>query len=236
MASLDELRLIVPAMFRGNFAFYPILLLLLTIFTQFAIGFLRGIRTYILGTKMKESDSESNDPIRILVVIQVICLISISLSVFTYKYPAMTPGRIGWELGFGFFFAAIAAVILVGPLLFLILDRVACWIGQIPSFIYGLTHGRNFEPGEMIVQTVHKQSPTPGPRAKEVYPARSGNYVDYVVDKFRRVVAVDSNWITLMTRRHKIIQLKPDDPTLRKPGLLERIRYRDKFPSKAIAG
>jgi hypothetical protein len=56
--------------------------------------------------------------------------------------------------------------------------------------------------------------------------------VDYLVDKFRRVVAVDADQVTLMTRKRKLLQVNMNDPSLRKARLFERIRYRAKFPPK----
>jgi hypothetical protein len=88
--------------------------------------------------------------------------------------------------------------------------------------------------GDPIVYRVQKASTHPGLRAREVHPAALGDTYIYLVDKFWAVKDVlDDGRIVAVTRTLKQRQISPDDPNLRKPGPIERLRYRTRFPRLA---
>lgn len=85
--------------------------------------------------------------------------------------------------------------------------------------------------GDPIVYCKNKASTHPGVRAHDVHPSLQGDYYYYLVNKYWTVVDVLGNGlIVAKTRTNKQHYLRPDDPKLRKAGLLERIRYGHRFP------
>ncbi len=228
---LDELQILLPEMFRGVFSFYPMLLLAATAVALVAVGLMRGMRVYLAFRDESDDQKGGEDVIRLLLAVQLLCVFSIAASVFSYLYPFIRPGHIGWDTGVLMGIAAILLVILAGPVLLSIADRGLFMLGRVVPLFISLFRRRIYQPGCAVVQTVQKHSRVPGPRAREIHPERHGDYIDYVVDKFRRVVAVESDLVTLATRRGKLIKVKADNPLLRKAGLIERIRYHDKFPA-----
>jgi len=234
MHDVETIRVIFPEAFRGDFAFYPIIIIAVSVIILLILGLWRGIKTYVAGMQDEISDSDSKGLIRALCILQMVCLLSIAVSVFVHKHPHVRPGGMEWEVGFGFFFALAMLIFMIGPAVLQKVDYVLFLVGEIPAFLYGLTNGRNFRPGCRVVQTVQKHSRTPGPRAKEIHPQAHGDYIDYVVDKFRRVVAVGSDAVTVLTRRGKVLRLKASDPMLRKAGLIESLHYYNKFPPKDV--
>ncbi|MBL8814213.1 MAG: hypothetical protein JNM43_28855 [Planctomycetaceae bacterium] len=89
-----------------------------------------------------------------------------------------------------------------------------------------------YRPGDLVIYTVSKQSPTPGPRARAIQPSEYGEDYTYVVDKFWMVSElVGDNQVQIITRRGKTRTVSIDDPLLRKAGWWQRFRYRDRFPS-----
>ena len=94
-----------------------------------------------------------------------------------------------------------------------------------------LFHG-NLEPGDFLIYRKSKVSPRPGPRARNVHASEKGDDYYYDVDKFWTVADVlDDGRLVAVTRTGKQVYLTPKDENLRKPGLLERLRYRRRFPS-----
>ena len=88
--------------------------------------------------------------------------------------------------------------------------------------------------GEAVVYTKSKQSAAPGPRAKQVNPARQGDSYSYVVDKYWRIKQVHGDaTVTLVTRRGKMHVLPIEDPCLRKANLWERLLQSHRFPSRS---
>jgi hypothetical protein len=230
MLNLENIKVLLPERFRLDFTFYPIVILLITFIVFLVIGLRRGIKTFVNGKK--EDPENNNNLIRNLCSIQIICLLTAALSIYVYEHPSMGFYKIGWEIGIAFAIAMAVLFFMIGPAILRKVDYILFIFGEIPAFVYGLFKGRDFRPGSMVVQTVRKHSSNPGPRAREVCPETHGDYIDYVVDKFRRVVSVASGEVTVITRRGKLVRLKVSDPTLRKARLFERIRYRDKFPQK----
>jgi hypothetical protein len=89
---------------------------------------------------------------------------------------------------------------------------------------------QRFNPGDSVVYRKSKQTTNPGPRAQSIRAARKGDHYSYCVDKFWVVRQVLGNGKLLVeTRRGKVHVLDVNDPNLRRPSLLQRIRYRDRF-------
>lgn len=85
--------------------------------------------------------------------------------------------------------------------------------------------------GDLAVYQMQKRSTSPGPRAKDVHPAGSGDTYSYIVDKYWVVADIrDDGSLVLRTRRGKEHVVSPDDFRLRKPRLLERWLLSHRFP------
>ena len=100
------------------------------------------------------------------------------------------------------------------------------------SFPLGrLARFTRYKPGEAVIYRVGKVSSRPGPRAIEVRPSAGGETYSYLVDKLWQVESVrEDGKLLLRTRRGKHHVADPDAPGLRRPSLLERWRYRRRFP------
>lgn len=94
-------------------------------------------------------------------------------------------------------------------------------------------HG--YEAGDLVVYTVSKQSPHPGPRARSVQPATLGEDYSYVVDKFWMVASLEEGEkLLIVTRKGKTRLVSASDPLLRKANWWQRFRYRDRFPDTEV--
>ena len=92
-----------------------------------------------------------------------------------------------------------------------------------------------FEKGDLVIYTMTKQSPQPGPRARSVYPAQSGDDYSYVVDKFWMVAdVVNGNQVVIVTRTGKTRGVRANDPQLKKANWWQRLRFHNRFPSPDI--
>ena len=90
----------------------------------------------------------------------------------------------------------------------------------------------DIEPGDFLIYRKSKASPHPGPRARNVHASENGDDYYYDVDKYWTVADVlDDGRLLVVTRTGKQVFLAPEDENLRKPGWLERLRYRSRFPS-----
>lgn len=88
------------------------------------------------------------------------------------------------------------------------------------------------EPGDFLVYRKPKVSPRPGPRARHVKPAENGDDYYYEVNKFWALSDVlDDGRLVAVTRTGKRLYLTPEDERLRKARWLERLLYRQRFPS-----
>lgn len=88
-----------------------------------------------------------------------------------------------------------------------------------------------FKQGDWVIYRKTKFTPHPGPRAQDIHPAPGGDDYTYSVDKFWTVAEVlDDGRLVLKTRRGKTHTISPNDPLLRKAGLIERFVYRSRFP------
>ncbi len=88
-----------------------------------------------------------------------------------------------------------------------------------------------FQPGDWVIYRKSKQSPLPGPRAKDVSPTAHGEDYSYVVDKFWIVQEVlgSGERLRLRTRRGKEHELSASDPNLWPARWWERWLYRQRF-------
>ena len=93
---------------------------------------------------------------------------------------------------------------------------------------------RRFRRGDVVVVARQKYSTSPGPRAREVSPATSGDSYSYIVDKFWIVESCENGELRLLTRTGKAHVIAENDFRVRKPTLWERLFSRDKFPSREV--
>lgn len=92
-----------------------------------------------------------------------------------------------------------------------------------------------FQSGDLVIYTMTKQSPHPGPRARSIHPSESGEDYSYVVDKFWMVAAlINGQQLQLVTRKGKTRTVNVNDPLLRKASWWEKFRHRNRFPSEEI--
>ena len=93
--------------------------------------------------------------------------------------------------------------------------------------------------GDRVVYRAQKYSASPSPQAREVNPSESGENYTYVVDKYWTVCSIiNDSKIEICTRRGKRRVIERDDPGLRKATIVEKLRYRRRFPAleRAFAG
>ena len=87
-------------------------------------------------------------------------------------------------------------------------------------------------PGDPLIYRKPKVSPRPGPRARNIQRTENGDYFRYEVDKFWTVANVlDDGRVLAVTRTGKEVWLSREDERLRKARLIERLRYRRRFPA-----
>ncbi len=93
-----------------------------------------------------------------------------------------------------------------------------------------VTQQTTFQPGDCVIFRMPKTSVHPGPRARNVRPARFGDTYRYTVDKCWVVQDIlEDGRLVLRTRRGKIHTVDPNDPRLRRPSWWELLRYRQRF-------
>jgi len=89
---------------------------------------------------------------------------------------------------------------------------------------------RTWKSGDWAVYRKSKRSASPGRRAAHVMASTCGETYGYVVDKFWVVEAtLPGGRLRLRTARGKIHLLDADDPNLRKPNLVQRLLWRERF-------
>ncbi len=92
--------------------------------------------------------------------------------------------------------------------------------------------GRSYEVGDWVVYRQKKQSPLPGPRAKNINPSQHGELYSYQVEKYWIVAELGSaQELILRTRRGKSHSIKVNDVCLRKARWWERLFLKARFPS-----
>ena len=88
----------------------------------------------------------------------------------------------------------------------------------------------NWKSGDWAVYRKSKQGANPGRRASQVVASSKGENYRYVVDKFWVVDEVlPEGRLRLITARGKTHIIQDDDPNLRRPGLLQKFLWRDRF-------
>jgi len=112
----------------------------------------------------------------------------------------------------------------------------------LPLVIPAVLAGRHFVPGPHFLRrkwqvgapVIYRKleiSTCPSRDAYEVRPAEKGEFYYYLTNKYWRVEAVRPDG--LIVARSPFMEhfyLRPDDPNLRKPNLIERLRYAPRFP------
>ena len=122
---------------------------------------------------------------------------------------------------------------LIGVLLTQVAVALLIVIFDMFSSIPGRTLARHVGVGDPIVYRKQKVSLHPGKRAYEIQGAENGDDYSYIVDKYWTVTGVLANGlIVALTRTNKKHYLRRDDPNLHRPRLIERMRYRDRFPQQ----
>ena len=100
--------------------------------------------------------------------------------------------------------------------------------------IHGLSEGRGMQAkwksGDWAIYRKSKRGANPGRRASQVVASPKGESYRYVVDKFWVVDEVLSDGrLRLVTARGKAHTIDADDPNLRRPGLLQKFLWRERF-------
>ncbi|MCG8344605.1 MAG: hypothetical protein MI685_05520 [Chlorobiales bacterium] len=89
----------------------------------------------------------------------------------------------------------------------------------------------SFQIGDPVIYRKPKNSPRPGPRARQVYPLEHGETYHYVVDKFWKVIGVnDDDTVDVVTRTGKMHRLEKNDPNLYKARFIKYLFFRKRFP------
>jgi hypothetical protein len=92
-----------------------------------------------------------------------------------------------------------------------------------------------FRPGDVVVYRKQKSSSHPGPHAQDIQPALHGDSYSYMVEKFWRVVAVQSdNTLVVRTRKGKQHTIAADHPNLRRIHWWERLLFGHRVPPRTV--
>ena len=87
-----------------------------------------------------------------------------------------------------------------------------------------------WSPGDWAVYRKSKRSTAPGPRAEHVVASPKGESYTYTVDKFWVVDSVlPDNRLVLRTAKGKTHVIETSDRNLRRPSLLQRLLWRNRF-------
>lgn len=90
---------------------------------------------------------------------------------------------------------------------------------------------RQIKAGDAVVYRKLKRTTHPGPRAQGIRAEPKGDYYTYFVDKFwvvREVLA--GGKLLVETRRGKRHVIDPGDPNLRRPSILQKLLFSERFP------
>jgi hypothetical protein len=101
------------------------------------------------------------------------------------------------------------------------------WLGSLSRVFHA-----GIAQGDLLIYRKPKVSARPGPRARNIQPSANGEEYYYEVDKFWTVADVlRDGRLRAVTRTGKEVYLSPEDERLRKAKLIERLRYRRRFPA-----
>ncbi|GIW98943.1 MAG: hypothetical protein KatS3mg111_2276 [Pirellulaceae bacterium] len=90
--------------------------------------------------------------------------------------------------------------------------------------------------GDKVIYIQDKATPSPGPRAKNIYPCPAGDLYVYQVEKYWVVKDVlPDGTLVLATRRGKERHVPSDDRRLRKASWWERLTRAHRFPELSTA-
>ncbi|MCA9139953.1 MAG: hypothetical protein KDB00_24440 [Planctomycetales bacterium] len=104
------------------------------------------------------------------------------------------------------------------------------WLSQLQWPSEECVMQANWKSGDWAVYRKSKSGATPGRRAAQVVASTKGETYRYVVDKFWVVDEVLSDGkLRLVTAKGKVHTISADDPNLRRPGLLQRFLWRERF-------
>jgi hypothetical protein len=93
----------------------------------------------------------------------------------------------------------------------------------------------HFRPGDVVVFCKQKSSLHPGPHAQHIQPALHGDSYSYMVEKFWRVVVVQSdNTLVVRTRKGKQHTIAADHPNVRRIHWWERLLFGHRFPPRTV--
>ena len=88
----------------------------------------------------------------------------------------------------------------------------------------------DWKTGDWAIYRKTKRGVSPGRRAAQIVACEKGESYSYVVDKFWVVESIlPGQRLRLMTARGKTHIIDTQDPCLRRPGLLQRILWRERF-------
>ena len=91
-----------------------------------------------------------------------------------------------------------------------------------------------WSPGDWAIYRKSKRSTSPGPRAANVVASAKGESYTYVVDKFWVVEnTLPGGRVLLRTATGKTNIIDSTDPGLRRPSLVQRLMWRQRFREAA---
>ena len=89
-----------------------------------------------------------------------------------------------------------------------------------------------YKNGDLIIYRKPKRSLRPGPRAKNIRPMEHGDEYTYEVDKYWRVVNSSDEELVIKTPGGKVHHISPNDPHIKRPGLITTLLMRHRFPEE----
>lgn len=91
---------------------------------------------------------------------------------------------------------------------------------------------RSFQPGDLVIYLMTKQSSHPTLRAKTVTPSQNGEDYRYLVEKYWIVRKItEDGQLVVQTRRGKTRTISPEDPNLKRANWWHRWLNAGRFPT-----
>jgi len=139
----ENLRNLLPDKFKGDFAFYPILFLVLSFFICFLCGLICGIFYWLIDDTKKTIKHKKklfdfdDDSGMAFIVLQTIFFICVVFSSFLYEYPSMKrPGGGLAEIGLAYAMVFMFfAMLIIGSIISIFLDALFFGLGILPGFL-----------------------------------------------------------------------------------------------------